>query len=151
MDDSFLLSDSKEHLCEILKEIKTIAGRLGIILNAHKVKILPISKTFSFLQVKYFMTESGKLVKRINPKRITAMRRKIKKLSVMVKSGERNYINVRNLFHAWSKDFYKLMSKLQRQNMDNLYKELFSKEEAEYEKSIQIRPRYRQIYWNSRS
>lgn len=151
MDDSFIISRSKEHLVEILDRIKAIVKSLGIILNEHKVRIVPINRTFSFLQVKYFLTVSGKLVKRINAKRVTAMRRKLKKLSVMVKHGQRNYINIRNLFRAWSKDFYKLMSKQQRQNMDNLYKVLFLKEEADYEKSLQIRPRYRQIYWNSGS
>ena len=151
MDDSFILSESKEHLIELLKEIKAITSRLGIILNDNKVKILPLSKTFSFLQIKYFLTPTGKLVKRINPKRLTAMRRKLKKLSLKVKSGERDYELVRNLFGGWSKDFYRLMSKKQRQNMNELYKELFSKEEAEYEKSVQIRPKYRQIYWRDRS
>lgn len=151
MDDSFILSDSREHLLELLKEIKAITDRLGIILNHNKVKILPLSRTFTFLQTKYFLTPTGKLVKRINPKRLTVMRRKLKKLSVKVKNGERSYELVRNLFRSWSMDYYKLMSKQQRQNMDKLYNDLFNKEEAEYEKSVHIRPKYRHIYWCGRS
>lgn len=151
MDDSFIISESKGHLLELLKEIKTITDKLGIILNHNKVKILPLSRAFSFLQIKYFLTPTGKLVKRINPKRVTTMRRKLKKLSAKVKSGERSYELTRNLFRSWSKDFYRLMSKQQRQNMDKLYNDLFQKEEAEYEKSVQIRPQYRQIYWSGRS
>lgn len=147
MDDSFIISNSKEHLLELLEDIKIIAAKLGIILNPKKVRILPLSRTFTFLQIKYFLTPSGKLVKRLNPKRITAMRRKLKKLAIMVKNNERDYITIRNMFRGWSKDFYKLMSKKQRQGVDNLYKSLFREEEEEYEKTIHIRPDYRKIYW----
>lgn len=150
MDDSFILHESKEHLLELLEAIKAVASKLGIILNNDKVKILPLSRTFSFLQVKYFLTPTGRLVKRINPKRLTVMRRNLKKLAVMVKIGERDYELVRNLFGSWASDFYRLMSKKQRQNMDKLYNELFSKEEEEYEKAVQIRPVYRKVYWDSR-
>lgn len=147
MDDSFIISNSREYLLELLEEIKGIVKRLGIILNPKKVRILPLSRTFTFLQIKYFLTPSGKLVKRLNPKRIIAMRRKLKKLAVMVKNKERDYSPVRNMFRGWSKDFYRLMSKKQRQSMDNLYKSLFREEEEEYEKAIHIRPDYRKIYW----
>lgn len=147
MDDSFIISNSREHLLELLKDIKVIAANLGIILNPKKVRILPLSRTFIFLQIKYFLTSSGKLVKRLNPKRITSMRRKLKKLAIMVKDKKRDYIIIRNMFRGWSKDFYRLMSKKQRQNMDNLYKSLFKEEEEEYEKTIYIRPDYRRIYW----
>ena len=147
MDDSFIISNSREHLLELLEDIKIIAAKLGIILNPKKVRILPLSRTFTFLQIKYFLTSSGKLVKRLNPKRITSMRRKLKKLAVMVKNKKRDYITIRNMFRGWSKDFYRLMSKKQRQDMDNLYKSLFREEEEEYEKTIHIRPDYRKIYW----
>lgn len=147
MDDSFVISNSREHLLELLENIKIIVDNLGIILNPKKVRILPLSRTFTFLQIKYFLTSSGKLVKRLNPKRITSMRRKLKKLSIMVKNKERDYINIRNMFRGWSKDFYKLMSKKQRQDMDNLYHSLFEKEEADYEKTIHIQSDYRRIYW----
>ena len=147
MDDSFVISNSREHLLELLENIKIIVNHLGIILNPKKVRILPLSRTFTFLQIKYFLTSNGKLVKRLNPKRITSMRRKLKKLSIMVKNKERDYINIRNMFRGWSKDFYKLMSKKQRQDMDNLYHSLFEKEEADYEKTIHIQSDYRRIYW----
>lgn len=75
------------------------------------------------------------------------MRRKLKKLAVMVKNGKRDYLSVRNMFKGWTASYYKIMSKVQRQNMDDLFNSLFEKEESEYENALQIRPEYRQIYW----
>lgn len=55
------------------------------------------------------------------------MRRKIKKLAVKVKNGELPYENVEEMFKSWMGDFYKLMSRKQRQNMIALYEELYNK------------------------
>lgn len=123
------------------------ADKCGLILNPKKVKIIPLGKTFQYLQIKYSLTPTGAVIKRINPKRVTAMRRKLKKLAVMVKNGKRDYLSVRNMFKGWAASYYKIMSKVQRQNMDDLFNSLFEKEESEYENALQIRPEYRQIYW----
>lgn len=151
MDDSNDIHISKQHLIDALREVKVIAASQGIILNDKKVKILPLSKTFTYLQVKYFLTPSGRLVKRINPKRLTAMRRKLKKLHKMMLAGRRKFESIYHLYNSWRKDYFRLMSKAQRRNMETLYNSLFSEEAKKYEEALQIRPRYRQIYWRSRS
>lgn len=147
MDDSLLLGETVEHLVGVLAKVKVIADKCGLILNPKKVKIIPLGKTFQYLQIKYSLTPTGAVIKRINPKRVTTMRRKLKKLAVMVKNGKRDYLSVRNMFKGWAASYYKIMSKVQRQNMDDLFNSLFEKEESEYENALQIRPEYRQIYW----
>lgn len=69
----------------------------------------------------------GKVIKRINPKRVTTMRRKLKKLAVKVKNEEITYENVENMFRGWMGSFYKLLSKEQRKNLIGLYEDLFEK------------------------
>lgn len=69
----------------------------------------------------------GKVIKRINPNRITAMRRKLKKLATKVKNGNIYYENVENMFRGWMGTFYKIMSKQQRKNLIVLYEDLFNK------------------------
>ena len=73
------------------------------------------------------LTDSGKVIKRINPKRVTTMRRKLKKLAVKVKNEEITYENVENMFRGWMGSFYKLLSKEQRKNLIGLYEDLFEK------------------------
>lgn len=127
MDDWYIMSPSKEELLDILENIRRIAKEYGIHLNEKKTRIVKISSTYKYLQVKYTMTSSGKIIKRINPKRVTTMRRKLKKLAVKVENGEILYENVENMFRGWMGSFYKLLSKQQRQNMVHLYEELFDK------------------------
>lgn len=127
MDDWYIMSPSKEELLDILENIRRIAKEYGIHLNEKKTRIVKISSTYKYLQVKYTMTSSGKIIKRINPKRVTMMRRKLKKLAVKVENGEILYENVENMFRGWMGSFYKLLSKQQRQNMVHLYEELFDK------------------------
>lgn len=127
MDDWYIMNPSKEELEDILENIRKIADEYGIHLNEKKTRIVKISSTYKFLQVKYTLTKDGKIVKRINPKRITAMRRKLKKLVVKTANGEIEYTNVENMFRGWMGNFYKLLSKEQRKNLIWLYEDLFDK------------------------
>lgn len=99
----------------------------GIHINKKKTRIVKISSTYKFLQIKYRLTDSGRVIKRINPKRVTTMRRKLKKLAGKVKNGEISYENVENMFRGWMGGFYKLLSKEQRKNLIGLFENLFEK------------------------
>lgn len=127
MDDWYIMSPSKEELLDLLSNIRLITNELGIHINEKKTHIAKISGTYKYLQVKYSLTSSGKIIKRINPTRITAMRRKLKKLAVKVQNGEILYENVENMFRSWMGSFYKLLSKEQRLNLISLYEDLFNK------------------------
>ena len=117
----------KEELFDLLDHIHQIAEEYGIHINKKKTRIVKISSTYKFLQIKYSLTDSGKVIKRINPKRVTTMRRKLKKLAVKVKNEEITYENVENMFRGWMGSFYKLLSKEQRKNLIGLYEDLFEK------------------------
>lgn len=127
MDDWYIMNSSKEELLDLLKHIRAIADELGIHINEKKTHIVKISSTYKFLQVKYTLTKDGKIIKRINPNRVTVLRRKLKKLAVKVQNGEIPYGNVENMFRSWMGSFYKLLSRKQRQNLIELYENLFSK------------------------
>lgn len=127
MDDWYIMSPSKEELRNIFEHICEIAKELGIHINTKKTRIVKISQTYKYLQIKYTLTDSGKIIKRINPTRVTAMRRKLKKLAVKVENGDILYENVVYMFRSWMGSFYKLLSKQQRQNLISLFEELFDK------------------------
>lgn len=127
MDDWYIMSPSKEELLDLLEHIREIAAELGIFINDKKTRIVKINSTYKYLQIKYTLTDSGKIIKRINPKRVTVMRRKIKKLAVKVQNGEIPYDRVENMYRGWMGSYYKLLSKQQRENLITLYEELFDK------------------------
>lgn len=127
MDDWYIMSPSKEELEDLLKNIRKIAFDYGIHVNEKKTRIVKISSTYKFLQVKYTLTDSGKIIRRINPERVTAMRRKLKKMSVKVKTGEIPEEYLENMFRSWMGAFNKIMSKQQRKNLILLYEDLLNK------------------------
>lgn len=128
MDDWYIMNPSKEELEELLENVCKIAAELGIHINRKKTRIVKISSKYKFLQIKYTLTDTGKVIKRINPDRVTAMRRKLKKLAVKVEHEEADYDNVENMFRGWMGGHYKLLSREQRKNLIQLYEYLFSKE-----------------------
>lgn len=128
MDDWYIMNPSKDELEDLLVNICKIAEEYGIHINKKKTRIVKISSTYKFLQIKYTLTDSGKVIKRINPKRVTAMRRKLKKLASKVTDGETDYDNVKNMFRGWMGAHYKLLSKEQRKNLIQLYEDLFDKD-----------------------
>lgn len=127
IDVSYIMNPSKEELEELLENVCKIAAELGIHINRKKTRIVKISSKYKFLQIKYTLTDTGKVIKRINPDRVTAMRRKLKKLAVKVGHEEADYDNVENMFRGWMGGHYKLLSREQRKNLIQLYEDLFSK------------------------
>ena len=127
MDDWYIMNPSKEELLDILDNIIRIAGELGIHINEKKTRIVKISSTFKYLQIEYTLTDTGKIIKHLNPKRVVDMRRRLKKLAAKVIAGEIEYDGVENMFRSWMGSFYKLLSKQKRENLISLYEELFPK------------------------
>ena len=77
-DDSYIIHESKEFLNEVLDGVLKIADKLELVINPKKTYIAKLSQTFKFLQLKYSLTETGRIIRRINPKAITRQRRKLK-------------------------------------------------------------------------
>ena len=119
MDDSYAIHESKEFLEELLKGIVEIAGNLGITVNLKKTRICKLSDHWRFLQIQYSLTDTGRVIQKINPKRLTAMRRKMKKLAP--KLTEKGFTD---FFRSWIKNHDKIMSRYQRNNIETLFNQL---------------------------
>ena len=138
MDDWYIMNPNKKELQDLLDNIRVIADELGIHINEKKTHMVKISSTYKYLQVKYTLTKDGKIIKRINPTRVTAMRRKLKKLAIKVENGGIPYENVENMFKGWMGSFYKLLSRQQRKSLIQLYEDLFNKNVTVVNKKLVI-------------
>lgn len=125
MDDSYIISNDKRFLHKMLSKITEIAHDLGIFMNTKKTHIMKLNHTFVWLKIRYRLTGSGHLVKKINPKTITRERRKLKKYRKMVDRGVMSMADVKNSFKSWYCNYKKLMSYHTKQNMKSLYCKLF--------------------------
>ena len=119
MDDSYAIHENKEFLEELLKGIVEIAGSLGITVNLKKTRICKLSDHWRFLQIQYSLTDTGRVIQKINPKRLTTMRRKMKKLAPKLTEKE-----FTDFFRSWFKNHYKIMSRYQRNNIETLFNQL---------------------------
>lgn len=89
MDDSYVIHESKEFLEELLQEIIEIAESIGITVNTNKTHIVKLSEMWRYLQIQYSLTDTGRVIHKIHPKRLTTMRRKMKKLVYVL--SEKDY------------------------------------------------------------
>ena len=128
MDDSYVIHRDKEFLKGLLIEIVEIAHDLGITVNLRKTRICKLSEMWRFLQIQYSLTDTGRVIHKIHPKRLTGMRRKAKKLALIL--SEKDFDD---WFRSWFNGHCHYMSKLQRSNMLDLCKKL--KEEHYYGKT----------------
>lgn len=124
MDDTYIISDSKEELRSVLDGIRSIAGELGIHINDKKTHICKISRPFCFLQHNYTLTATGHIVERIRRPAIVRMRRKLKKLMLKVKMGDRLESDIRDMFMSWMKARRRVLTRKQKQSLYRLYNEL---------------------------
>lgn len=125
MDDSYIISKDKSFLHDMLREITRIAGDLGIFINHKKTKIMKINQTFTWLKLRYKLTETGHLVKKINPKTVTRERRKLKKYRKLVDNDKMPLSDVKNSFKSLLGAYNKLLSLRSKRNMIALYNNLF--------------------------
>lgn len=122
MDDFYVIHKDKEYLGKLVKKIEKEALKNGIFLNPKKTIICKLSEKWRYLQIQHSLTETGKIIKKIHPKRLTAMRKKLKK--IVYKLNEKDF---ENYYKSWFKNHYKIMSKKQRENMNTLYEQLIKK------------------------
>lgn len=124
-DDSYVISESKEELWDILRGIEKIAGKLGLKLNRKKTHITKLSKPFTYLKIRYTLTDTGRVIRRINQKAVTRERRKLKAYRRQVSKGNLTEKDVEGFYKSWMGSNYKRMSSKQIQNMKGLYFQLF--------------------------
>lgn len=127
-DDSYVIHKDKQVLEEMLRDIKSMAKSYNIIINNKKTYITKLSSSFEFLQISYRLTNSGKVVKKINPQNIANERKRLKLYKRLLSEGKMSYKEVENNFKSWLYANWKVMSNQQLYNINILYKDLFGKE-----------------------
>ena len=128
MDDIYIIGETKEYVESVIQGIAEQANSLGIFINERKTRIVKLSQTFKYLQVKYSLLESGKVAKRINSKSVTRERRKLKAYKRLFDKGKIEYGAIEQAYKSWMGSHVPIMSKNQVKNMKQLYRELFGKE-----------------------
>lgn len=125
MDDIYIIHEDKEYLKGLLNDIHGICDELGLFINPKKTQIVKLSHGFTFLKIKYTLTETGKVIERISKDSVLRERRKLKKLRKFLDEGKVSFEDVRNSYASWRGGVSHYDSYTILQNMDKLFDELF--------------------------
>lgn len=125
MDDGNIFLKTKEELNELLNEMKKICDRLGLKFNDKKTQITKIRKGFTFLKVHYYVTDSGKIIRKLKRQGTIRMRRKLKKLKRKIDNNELTLDNAYDSMQSWIAHSKVANSYKTVQSMLELYDNLF--------------------------
>lgn len=125
MDDLILLHPDKEYLEDCRREIEKYINNIGFEFNARKTKICPVSSDILFLGFYFRLTETGKVVKILNPVNVKHERKKLRRLVAKAKRGEISREKVKECYEGWKNHAEKGNSVRLIQRMDRYYKELW--------------------------
>ena len=96
-----IFGKTKEELRDIYEQMKVVVDKLGLKFNERKTVIRPIKKGFTFLKIKYNVSKTGKIIRRLCHSSIVRMRRKLKKLHGKYIRGEITVDAVYDSIQSW--------------------------------------------------
>ena len=128
MDDFYLIHKDKQHLRYCLAEINKYVNDLGLSLNK-KTCISPLKNGIDFLGFHTYLTESGKVIRKLRRHSKTKMRRRLKKYKALNTQKRLPMNRIECSYNSWKGharrgNCYHLIKQ-----MDDLYNKLFKKEE----------------------
>lgn len=129
MDDTYILSNNKEELKQLLEDIDKICKKLGIFINRKKTQIYRIDKGFTLLKIKYRLTETGHLVRIPVKSGFVRERRKLKSFKRMLDNGEMTFRDIEEQYKSWKGNLLKYDCHRTLRNMDKLFDELFKRQQ----------------------
>lgn len=127
MDDAFVIAKTKKELLALQKDIEDILASLHLNLNKKKTHIVKLSHGFTFLQVKYNILPTGRILSRMTRKKIVRERRRLKAFKRLVDKGVMSQEEVENCYQSWKGSELKNHNSCYNtmKNMDKLFHTLF--------------------------
>lgn len=125
MDDIYVIHHDKKFLEQLLTEVRQLAAALGAFINSKKTHIVKLSHGFTFLKIKHFITESGRIVRTLSRSNIVRERRKLKKFRRFLDAGVMPMADIQNQYNAWRGGYRIFDSHRTLCSLDKLFNQLF--------------------------
>lgn len=125
MDDSYVIAPTKEELEYILSDCLRLWAALGITVSENKTRIESI-KRFTFMKVRFRITERGKVLMLPCKQSFTRMRRKLRKFKKFYEYGDMTMDQINASYQSWYgyQNHFNAYSSLRR--MDSYFYKLFN-------------------------
>lgn len=125
MDDGYLIHEDIAYLKECLCKLRLVYAEYGITINEKKTKICDLRHGFTYLKTRFYITESGHIIKKPCREAITRERRKLKKQAKLLEASILTFENIRTSYASWRgsmshRDAYRTVK-----SMNALFDQLF--------------------------
>ena len=120
-DDFYIIDESKERLHRFRNLIREKCAERGIEMHPKKTQIIKFSRGFTWLKVRYNVTDTGKIIRRIHPRSVTRERRKLKSLAAKYHRGERTFKQFYDSWASWNAHALRFQSHRTRNDMEILF------------------------------
>ena len=131
MDDSYIIHPDKNVLQSILARLKEYFNEYGIILNQNKTQIRKLSQGFTFLKTRFYISETGKIIRKPCRDRITSERRRLKAQARLFCKGILDLETISQSFESWKGSMKFRNARKTIYKMTKLYNKLFKEKENE--------------------
>ena len=128
MDDFYVIHHDRAFLEELLRDIQTISGQLGLHINFKKTHIKPLNRTFIFLKTKYTLTDTGKVVMSLSSDTFKREAIKLRKFKKLYLNKRLTLDTIISQFKSWRGSVTRKQFHNQKavKQLDNLFFQLFN-------------------------
>ncbi len=126
MDDFYLMHPDKDYLKYCLEVITAYLDTLELTLNG-KTQIFPIKNGVSYLGFHSYITENGKVIRKLDNKKKRAAQRKYRRMAKLVSEGKLSSEKLRDSFYAWKNHASHGNCKKISERMESMIKEILNR------------------------
>lgn len=129
-DDGYIIFSSKEEMQRVVPLVEAKCAELSLKLNTRKTHAVRLTRGFSWLKARWFLTSTGKVLRKIYKKSVVRMRRKMKKFPGLIARGELDYEHAYLSYQSWRGYAKHFDAYHTLQSLDRLWRGLFGKPPA---------------------
>lgn len=133
MDDFYLIHEDKAYLQYCRREIERYLAGLGLRLN-NKTNIFPLKNGIDFLGFHTYLTDSGKVIRKVRRRSKCNEQRKLRKQRKLLDAGKITLAKVEQSYQSWRSHAAKGNCHHLIRETDKLFHDLFKESEATWQK-----------------
>lgn len=133
MDDFYLIHEDKAYLQYCRTEIERYVDALGLKLN-NKTNIFPLKNGIDFLGFHSYLTDNGKVIRKVRRTSKNNVRRRLKKQRKLLDMGKITLFQAEQSYQSWRSHALKGNSYHLIRDMDRYFKNLFKESEKQWQK-----------------
>lgn len=100
MDDFYLISNDREYLKDCLAKIRSFLSGISLSLNS-KTEIVPLSKGIRFLGFHSYITEEGRVIRRLTGDNKRSIRKRLRTMARLVSDGRLTEAKFMERYNSW--------------------------------------------------